>query len=167
MARVYIDANVFVRHLFNVKGRYSASSSFLRSIESSTKDVGIVSILAIIETFTSGKHILVKEGHGTIDELDAKAKESIKYFFMTPNIEIIPKDTDECKLYEILTESNRFANTYKGKIKYDGTNREYDGFYAPDVMHLALARKYGCERIVTTDGDFDAAKDIITVQNIN
>lgn len=160
--KIYIDTNLFVNYLFK---KDHDSMSHLKNIEHGF-DKGITSIFTIMETYTSGRKILADKTNLSLEVIDSKVKESLKYFYSMNNLHIIPDNGFDPLMSDILRDSIGYISKYKGNVRYIHGNRNYKGLYSPDAVHLALAIRYGCDEFLTADRDFDATDENIVVNNI-
>jgi predicted nucleic acid-binding protein len=166
MEAVYIDSNIFIYHLFEPD--YHWANSFLRNVEEG-KYCGVVSHLTILETISRGRRLLTENTRLTQKEVNDQVLEGVKIFWAMKNLEIAPENT-AIDLKCIFDDALNCIQKYQGRLIMVREKKVHKGMYAADVIHLAIAKKVGCKRIVTSDGDFreiDPAIEKISVLNLN
>ena|SRR5271157_1352452 len=163
----YIDSCVFVDFLFKTGKKAQPSINFFKSYQQSA-DSAKISTLTIMETITSGRQILAKYTKYPEQANNDRVINATKFFFALKNLEIIPDINGFNPLSsDILDDSLRYINKYTGNyVNSAGGNREHDGLYAPDCIHLSFAIKSNCDTFITRDNDFNevSGKEPIKVE---
>ena len=146
--KVYIDTNIFIHTLFD--NGFSPQKSRLKTIESGA-EIGITSTLTILEIISVSRQILIEKTQRPLDVVNAEILEKIKLVFQTKNLTVVPIPENDQMLTAIFEDSLEHVKKYKGRVKNKDGRRGHKGMYAADVIHLAIALRYNCDKIITCD----------------
>jgi len=169
MDRIYFDSAVLLRWLLgeghSTKG---VASSFIDGV-SNEKYEGIISQLTILEMIKVIRNLLVEKGKTDPKEWADFIFKAIDSIYKIPKIRIIEGTVKETGEKHTVTSSDHMSfgkisydaveliKKYQGKTKSstDGKKLEHDGISAVDALHVILAKRLKCNKIVSFDNDFD------------
>jgi predicted nucleic acid-binding protein len=150
------------------KDAANRSKKLLQQI-SDGKYEGVASLLALMETCETirGLAVEVLQVYSAKD-WKAMLDETIQFVFKHKNLKIIENNPDErmgtamikdLLHYVVAEDANKLLNKYEGKTgKNMKGELEHQGVGCLDCLHIALAKRVGCDMIATFDRDFEDAK---------
>jgi predicted nucleic acid-binding protein len=122
-----------------------------------------------MECVTGIRGFLARQGIRDTKKWEKAVSDHFKMLYAMQNLTFIdgtptnPKTESDWRVSDILIESLEILVRYPGKAVDDrqngGTSRlKHDGLYAPDAIHIVLAKRSGCSCLATFDQDFLESK---------
>jgi predicted nucleic acid-binding protein len=166
--KVYIDSSVLVSCASTNHPFWPYATNFLGKVQHGNYE-GITSTLALMECITGIRGILAHQGIRDTKKWEKAVKDHFDALYKMQNLRFIdgtpadPKTEFDWRLSDVLFESLAILVKYSGKAVEDRQNRKlsklkHDGLYAPDAIHVVLAKRSGCSRLATFDQDFLESK---------
>lgn len=168
--RLYLDSVVIIAYLQKGHRLHSKAKDIFLKIEQD-KFEGVVSSLAMMEFVDILRNGLIESGNRKMQEIEDIIREMIRNLYRIDNLSFVEGRPPEFLLMEevknvyfhvISHTAFEMICKYCGKIKIDASDTvEYYGLSPMDTLHLTLAKKLGCDKIVTDDWAFkDAGKEM-------
>ncbi|MFQ5951635.1 MAG: type II toxin-antitoxin system VapC family toxin [Candidatus Geothermarchaeales archaeon] len=154
LARYYIDTNVLINYQLGhvVKGFADRATRFLLQVEDGRYE-GIVSILTLLEFISAARRILAEKGD--VDDSDQREEivsESVEAIFQMKNLTMVDFSHDEITLSDSLLRAYDVLRRYfTGRTTSNGRHLTLK---AADALHIVMAQRLGCDKIVTFDENF-------------
>lgn len=170
--RVYFDSSVFVAWLmgsgFTTQGR---AASFIDGVRDG-KYEGIISTVTLMEVVKVLRYLYVEKGKQDPGFWNTKTNEAIEKIYRLPKMKIVkglisetgktysPTLCDEMAFGKFIDESLELLKKYSGSVKQDsrGKKLEHNGISVVDALHIIIAKKFECNKIVSFDNDFEETK---------
>jgi predicted nucleic acid-binding protein len=167
--RLYLDSMVIIAYLQKSHRLHAKATSIMSKIEQS-KFEGVVSSLTLMEFIKILRGAFIRSGNKDMKAIEDAIREMVKVLYHIDNLYFVEGRPPEfCLMDEIKTVffhnisqiAFEMICKYRGRIKDSSGELEHYGLSPMDVLHLALAKKLGCDKIVTDDWAFkDAEKEI-------
>jgi len=167
--RIYLDSSVLVNYSFK-KGNEQFSllaMTLLNKVQIGLYE-GVISTLCLMELMTSLRGLLTSHGVRDPQKWRSAIEEAFQAIFRVKNIVLVegnPNErigTDEIRdlfYSSIVWEAFEILTKHPGKAGLDKENKlKHDGLSAPDVIHIALAKRLACSEIASFDEDFLESK---------
>jgi len=167
--RIYFDSSVLIKWLtgsgFKTQGRAQA---FIEGV-CDGKYEGVVSLVTLMEVVKVLRVLYIEKGKYDPSFWNAKTDEAIDKINKLPKMKIVSGTVsetgksytrttcDEMSFGQFTDESLKLLKKYPGNVKQNkaGTKYEHDGISVVDALHIVIAKKYDCNKIVSFDGDFN------------
>jgi predicted nucleic acid-binding protein len=168
--RLYLDSMVIIGFLKKDHRLHAKATDIMAKIEK-MKFEGIISSLTLMEFIKILRDALIKAGMTDMKQIEDTIREMVKALYCIENLYFVEGRPPEFSLMdEIKTVyfHSISQNAFEMICKYCGRRRdsskgaEHYGLSPMDVLHLALAKKLGCDKIVTDDWAFKDAETEMT-----
>jgi len=173
--RLYIDSNVLVYYFYTKQQRdfSKKAQALLKKIEN-TKFEGVISSFTLMEVIKSLRELLVKYGNiRKVADIEEIIRQQISGLFAIRNIRFVegrPPDftpmpeVKELYFCTVCNEALGIISECTGKPDIDRGTGEvvHRGLHAPDILHVALAKKLQCDKLATFEWNFqETIKEIV------
>lgn len=174
--RIYFDSSVLINWLTGSGSKTKGlATNFIDGVRDG-KYEGIISLVTLMEVVKVLRVLYVNKGINDPDEWNKKTDEAIDKINRLPQMKIVGgtitdagksytrSDCDTMSFGKFTEESLELLQKYPGSVKQDGSGKklQHNGISPVDALHIIVAKRFECNKIVSFDHDFNETSSEIT-----